>query len=793
MSEAILAKPPQIYLDGFGALDGGMDGRDNKSVASKGNPNGLARNQVSFAINSTFRGGLWTHRPIYMRRAMQFPDLNTSVAFCTGYFQGCGVHQATQSSLLTSVSGRLYQILVESGFTVRDITPLAGPHPSNLDYVWHLQAGRYSLFQDGSSPPWIFDGTSVRYPQPNEIKPGGPMGFSQGRIWYAVKDPFDRFTQFRATDLIGQPDDSSVLKETENAVLNGGGNFTSRSDMGEIRAMVVPRMLDTSLGQGPLQVFCERGAMSVQAPVDRAQWLNVTYPIQTESVFDYGALGGRFATKVNDDILYRSLDGFRSFKLSRADYSQWLNTGISMEVDTIIAGDPQAFLFYGSSILFDNRYLATTWPRPTPTGFVHDGIVPLDFNLISSLRGRDQVAWEGVWTGLAIHQLVKGTFAGVERCFAFCRNTQGRTELWEILPMESDEIWDNGLTPIVWSIETPSYDFDSAQRLKRLQTAAIWRTDIQETVQILYQWRPDQHPCYIDWHTETDCAPVRQCSLPRCSTPRNLRPQYRPKVRLPQPPDTCNEVNGSLFRDACEMQFRLQVTGHMKMKMFRPAATDLPEPFFDGCPIAQACNPLDCCSPDPLLYSSAPYHDDGSSGGYPAPVYPNYPVDYPPNPPAQIINPPSGTPGIVPPEPPQLPPPPVPPPGTVQFPNLPPVVLLPQPNNQPPWVGSLVFFGLWTPPTGGPGYEIGTATEPPAGLQDGTYSEWATQLWTQFSDWVGAQGITISQARCYIAFEGSDPGPPSSKHWFADLALQQNVWISSYGLGFALSIEYITP
>lgn len=804
VSEAVASsQPPEIY-DGFSALDGGMDGRANRSVASPGNPNGLARNQVSLAVNSTFRDGEWTHRPPYMRRELSFPTYEQAAAFTTGLMQGYAVHEATQSSLIVSVAGRIYQIAVENGFTVRDITPATGPHPSNQDWAWFLQAGPFSVIQDGTSKPFIFDGTSVRESRPNEIKPGGPMAFSQGRIWYAVKDVYGRFTRFRATDLIGLTDEGtsqyqyqdSVLLENENTFLNEGGDFTSRSDMGEIRAMIVPRMLDTSLGQGPLQIFCERGALSGNAPIDRTQWKNVTYPIITESVLDYGALGACFASNANGDILYRSLDGIRSFKLSRADFQQWLNTGISSEVDSIIAGDPQAYLFYGSSLVFDNRYLATTWPRPTSTGFVHDGLVALDFNLISSLRQRRPAAWEGVWTGVAFYRLVKGVFGKTERCFAFGRNKDGHTELWEILESDTDEIWDNGDTPIVWSAETPNYDYNNAQNRKRLDTAAIWRHDIQETVSFLYQWKPDNYPCFIDWHMETDCAPIKQCTLPRCSQPKNLRPQYRPKVRLPQAPDDCDPINKSLFRDFYEMSGRIQITGHCRIKTVRYAAHDLFEPLFDGCPIAQSCNPLDCCSPDPILYSSAPYHNWGSDSGYPAPVYPDYPPAIPTCDDCNVVNPPPDSGGVVTPgnpDPPAFPPNPPQPPATVLFPGLPPVILLPDPD-LPPLVGASLFHGAWYDPSPGPfgtGFEIGNQTPPPSGLQSGTLDAWATQLWQQFSDWVVQNAIPVSQAQISIEDQGPNIGPPSALHYFADTLIQSGVYVSSYGLRYVLIIEYL--
>jgi len=412
-----------------------------------------------------------------------------------------------------------------------------------------------------------------------------------------------------------------------------------------------------------------------------------------------------------------------------------------MEVDEIIQDDDEALLFYGSSVLFDSRFLATTMPRPTSGGIVHDGLVALDMNLIATLRKREAPAWEGLWTGLSILQIAKGSFNGVERCFIFVRTTEGRIELWELMPSNTTEIWDNGQTPIVWSIETAGYDFGVTQDIKRLQTAAVWTADVKETVEYLMQWRPDQHPCYLDWHAWSDCAPIKQCKLPRCGVPKNLRPQYRPKVKLPQPPDLCNGVNQSLYRDGFELQFRLQVTGHAKVCKALFAADPFPEPFFDGCPLVGKCLPLDCCSPDPLIYSAAPYHNSGSSGGYSDypmvlvynGVYPgNYFVQdttppYPGCPECAIVNPP-GTPLIPFPH------------GMVTFPGLPPVVLLPNQGQSPLECAVTYFEPTWTDPSTLLELGVGSVVEPADGLQDGTLSAWATQTWQKFSAWVILNG-----------------------------------------------------
>jgi hypothetical protein len=797
--------------DGFSSLDSGVNYSANHGVQSGSNPNGLLRSQTAAAVNVTFRGGLGaTHRPPFMRRQLLFESDDIVQQFGpNGLWQGFAVHEATESMLIVCVGGRQFRVRVESDFKVSEITVPSDANANNLNFSWFVQAGPFTVIQDGEADPLIWDGTKMRRARDNEIKVGTTMAFTQGRIVYAVYDQYRRATQFRATDLIGnrpggpgQPGGTpeydfqdSVLQENDNTFLNSGGNFTARSDMGEIRAMVVPRMLDTSLGQGPLQVMCERGCLSFNAPVDATQWKNTTYPILTESQLDYGAKGARFAVNVNGDIIFRSTEGFHSFKLARADFQKWLNTPISMEVDEIIEGDPEDLLFYGCGVLFDSRVIGTTFPRPTQGGIVHDGLVALDMNLVATLRQRADPAWEGLWTGLQVLQIQKGTFAGTERCFMFARSISGMIELWELLPSATTEIWDNGDTPIVWSFDTAALDFNSAQDLKRLQTAAVWTSDVQETVEYVMQWRPDQHPCYLDWHAWSDCAPIKQCVLPRCGTPKNLKPQYRPKVKLPQPPDICNGVNQSIYRDFFECQFRMQVTGHAEVRKVVFAADPLPEPFFEGCPLVGKCLPLDCCSPDPLEYSSSPYHNSGSaSGGY----YPNYPyvfptsppTDYPypwfPPPPHAVPFPVCETCGVLnPPTPVQEPTPHNP----STFPGLPPVQLLPgAPPLDCPQVG--FFRPLWLDPQGGGEYSAGMFTDDLTTLQDGTLNDWATQTWQKFSDFVIANGYAVTAAVILVQNTGDNLGPPGYRHWFVDNLMQQQVFVSSFGMPFELEVMY---
>lgn len=691
--ESVPTKGEGIWRsDGYGSLDGGINSGTTSTVKSPLVPNGLDRNQLAFAVNATMRGGNIRHRSVYAKRVLTFKDDATATAFKTGMWQGAAFYSADVSSLITSISGRLYQTKVEQNFATLEISIPNDLNPTNRNYAWFCQAEQFMVVQDGSSLPIIFDGTSCRRAKKNEIKPGTVMAYALQRIWYATNDG----VSFRATDIAGNVQtghaqyqfNDSVLLETENTFLNEGGDFKVPGGQGGIRAMVVPAMLDTSLGQGPLQVFTERGAFSINAPADRTTWKSVTYPIQTASQLDYGALGARSTVTVNGDVFYRSLDGIRSFKMARQDFLTWINTAISQEVSAIIESDNEAYLFWGSALNFDNRLLMTVWPRPTAQGYVHDGLIPLDFNLVSSLRQRDPAAWEGALTGLSIFQVVKGVFGGIERAFAYVLSTAGEIELWEIL--SENELGDQDehgkVTPIAWELQTPSYDFNTGQGLKRLVAAALWLEDVQGTVEFVLQYRPDQYPCWIDWYRWTECAPIVQCFTPlskTCQTLHNYKPQYRPKIKIPQPAEECNPTVNMIFKDGFEFAFRILVTGHATIKKARFATIDRPESRFADCQQVGPCLPLECCPPDALAYRIPGEGPPGGtpSPGYPYPAFPGYPDQYPPAPP-----PPLQPPAPFPPEPQppgQQPPPPGPDPDKPPQPPLQPEIPI-----QGPWLGA---------------------------------------------------------------------------------------------------------
>jgi hypothetical protein len=325
-------------------------------------------------------------------------------------------------------------------------------NPANADFVYLYQAENYVIGLCENQKTIFYDGSSTAISNQSLSQlPSSYLGtYAWGRNWLAQVDGH----HFIASDLVGGPSGTpslnyvdAILKVTENNVLNGGGSFSTPANLGNITAMSVLSQLDSSLGIGPVLVGTLNSIFSVQAPVDRTTWQNLTFPIQSVAVQGSGPTGPRALLPVNSDAWYRSLDGVRSMVAARRDFNTNLsNTPNSIEMSLVFDFDDPALLFYSSIASFDNRILFTASPFRNINGVAHRGIVVLNQDDISSIKKDGNPIWEGLWTGLNVLQIVTGNVDGVNRCFLFVLNSSNNIELWEITPESEDKEDDVSIT-----------------------------------------------------------------------------------------------------------------------------------------------------------------------------------------------------------------------------------------------------------------------------------------------------------------------------------------------------------
>jgi hypothetical protein len=553
-----------LLQDGFLALPRGVSSGKATSL--------LTREEVSFAINATFRADFADIRPGFVQVPLTFEDEDAQELFSLATVQGAALYDAPSGTpeLITSSEGRIWSLNPDTG-SVQEITPVGDRNPSNRPQAWLCQAENYMVIQDGQSLPIIYDGATSRRSAFREVPVGRQMAYGLGRLFVVL--PNSR--EFRASDFVDSP--GGVLSFTEDGVLLGGGTISPPLETGDITALVFTAQQNTVSGQGSLLCFTRSAVTSFNPIPNRQQWGNISFA--SIALITSGATSQDATCVVNGDVFFRAPDGIRSFVMAQRDFSNsWGNTPMSREMDRVLSKDTEALLLYGDAVTFDNRILFTVSPRQiTNNCSVHYGMVALNFDNVSSMYDKSMPAYDGLWTGIKPYKLVSGFFGGRERCFAFCRGADGDTQLWEIT---KDARFDNGNCPIQAVIETPAYSFGDPSLLKTLWGGELWRDRVFGQANVDIKYRPDQHVAWFDWASINSCATTASCDpddfVAGCHAARTYRPQYRPREQLSRPDGQCIPESDNLSNSAYEFQFRIAWSGS-RLKQFRAFASGQPD------------------------------------------------------------------------------------------------------------------------------------------------------------------------------------------------------------------------
>src|SRR5512139_888223 len=154
------ADSPNFRRDGNLAFSRGVD--------SNAHPAELTRDQVAFAVNTTFRGARGARpRPGWRKcvgaglTKLDFAT-GTEANFTTGMFQHAGFYDGTgRPAIITHHGGRLFKIDLRT-FKVSDISVTSDLNSASQPMGWHVQMENYFVYQDNQSLPIIYDGASSR-------------------------------------------------------------------------------------------------------------------------------------------------------------------------------------------------------------------------------------------------------------------------------------------------------------------------------------------------------------------------------------------------------------------------------------------------------------------------------------------------------------------------------------------------------------------------------------------------------------------------------------------------------
>jgi hypothetical protein len=676
-----MARGDNIVVDGQVTFERGVD--------THRSPSRVPRNQACLLVNCITRSDYIGSRPGWRQIPLNWvkfvteedgsfrytEDAAARLAFESGYFQGFSGYNSddsVESSLVFSISGQIFVIDPLGNRTAQKLIMPEGNNAPNQPLAWFCQAEQFLVIQDGQSKPLIYNGSSLRRSDTIgaggadadgkpllEVPVGTAMAYSGGRIWVSI----DEGRSFVAGDGVYGPTGTeayqrrdAVLRFTENEYLSGGFPFPVPANMGRIRAMVPLANLDTSLGQGPLQVFTTLGCFSVQAPFDRSLWAVMTDPIRTVSLLDNGSVSHRGCVLVNGDVWYRSLDGVRSFRIARRDFQGWGNRPMSVEIFTHLRHDNLYLLDRESGTLFDNRLIKTCSPRwDALHGVYHPGLVILDFVPLSSVIGEEPPCWDGLWVGKDILQvLTVHSNTGIPHCYAAVLgqpdefNTR-KIELWELTHDRNADMPLNAPKQRLQRImEGVRVDFQTPGRQKLLEACDIWLDKVKGLVDVSLYYRPDEHACWFFWKRWTVCATNERCAglngQPSCGrdpsncTAPNYAEQYRARIGALRPPDYFVPGANEISRLGYFFQIRMEIEGDCEVMGMRLLATKVTEATF-AVPPSATCEEVTCCE-EPGFHPPLPPPPD--DGGETPPDEPPPPVIIPFDPPLEVTYPSEG-------------------------------------------------------------------------------------------------------------------------------------------------------
>jgi hypothetical protein len=580
-------------------------------------PSLIGKDQVAFALNTTFRGGFPRTRPYFVKHPITFLSEEERSWFETEIFQGMFFYsiQATPNTVVSNtnagylifcVGGRLWRIKPRS-FVAEEITPPDGRNSRVIPMAYFAQAEQWMIVQDGQSAPILWDGGNTRRAGLNEVPVGTHMAYGQGRLFVIVGNVL------MAGDIVGGPGGP-------NAVIN----FTERlekilnSDLSPSFVIGNPVFLefipqqDTATGVGTLLVGGEHGVTSIAAEKPRIEWRN---GIARVVLFGIGGTGHRSPAQINGDIYWRAAEGLRSYRQARAQVTALAQLPLSTELDPFFMADTPQLLQFVSSEYFDNRLLMTVSPRWSNGRCWFGGLMSLDFNALSSFgKTITKPSYDGIWTGLNISE-IRG---GGGRCWMAGIDEVGRNSLYEVTLDEQVLVGDVNdeldVRRVRGQIVSGAYVTKElgSHSPKRLIGGKFTVRNVRERVDLGIDYKKDGEQCWQPWDGYSFCADTVLCTLQPsdeepCERPFVANPQYRVPIVLRQPdaleaksnnpPDGAGAFGASMV-NGYEFQSRFRFEGNVQLRWLEMEFNPGYEKPVSGCVPTEDCSYSNVCCED---------------------------------------------------------------------------------------------------------------------------------------------------------------------------------------------------
>ena len=273
-------------------------------------------------------------------------------------------------------------------------------------------AANWPVIIDGAA---LYDQSALQASNPEQACPkGGPMAYVHGRLYTAVPYTFSGvvptanvgLTGFIAGDIIKAHAKDDVLKHTSTNYLNSGGRIIPSQELGYIYAMGSQRNIKGGVDQGPLIVGFERGFISYQVNAPRSQWSTIDFGKVMFS--GTGTKSSRAFVNSNSDIVYRSLDGWRTLSSADSQFGGVTldNEPISSEVRVLVDVDDKTALPFMSAAKTNNRFLMSVNAGDNNT---FGGLISFDVSPVSAIPspsttacGPDMTSMRCSWPNMPI-------------------------------------------------------------------------------------------------------------------------------------------------------------------------------------------------------------------------------------------------------------------------------------------------------------------------------------------------------------------------------------------------------
>jgi hypothetical protein len=606
-----------VIVDGSFDFSGGVDSSKVTTVESTLNVNGLGRNELSWANNCTVRNGGITQRWGWQPLVKIVPS---------GYWQGHWIYEPDSGLpyLICSISGHIYQVLLDSPYTVTDLSVAFGLYnpsdPTAAEMAFFCQGENYLIIQAGDfyhpgavvpgttdsagrHLPLFWNGSTLRrsigitnpapamVPGVNEIPAATCMDYYGNRIWYA------QGRQYSAGDIVGGPSGNAInlfrdaiLNVTENPLCTGGDGFTVPTNAGNIRSLCHSSNLNASLGQGQFYIGTRKAIYSLSVPMTRTEWIatdSANGPLQTVVQLVNGPSSHRAVTPINGDLYYQSFDpAIRSLIRAIQYFQQPGNTAISQNEDRALRQNNRALMRFSSSMYFDTRLLNLVLPKMALDGVnvVHQAVLPLDFDTVSNLAQRSAAVWEGAWDGLQFLELIPADYAGLPRGLtATIDDIDGSINLWEMVRESKMENGDNRVT---WSVETPAWTWSGASNelaLKRLAGGECHIDRVSGTVKMWVYYRNDADPCWRCWFDTEFCADRWEDEPVLTAYPcEPMSEGYVFPVVFPEPPSSCNSMGVRPSTVGYQFQVKIVLKGFCRIRSIMAHALPVIKSQYNG-------------------------------------------------------------------------------------------------------------------------------------------------------------------------------------------------------------------